>query len=103
MKKRFDVAVIVPLDEEFENALSHFTFVADLSTPQRVRFEVTVPNVDLSILLVKQNVMGRTECSNATMDVVDEFQVGALVCLGIAGGLSSDVSIGDICRTGELV
>lgn len=103
MKKRFDVAVVVPLDEEFETALSHFRFVADLSTPQRVRFEMAVPEVELSILLVKQNVMGRTECSIATMDIVDEFDVGMLVCLGIAGGLSSDVSIGDICRTGEIV
>jgi len=37
------------------------------------------------------------------MDILDEFEVGMLVCLGIAGGLSSDVSIGDMCRTGEIV
>src|SRR5262245_15895381 len=103
MKKRFDVAVVVPLDEEFETALSYFDFVSDLSTTQRVRFEVAVPSVDLSVLLVKQNTMGRTECSHATMDILDEFDVGMLICLGIAGGLSSDVSIGDVCRTGEIV
>jgi len=34
MKKRFDVAVVVPLDEEFETALSYFQYVADLSTSQ---------------------------------------------------------------------
>jgi nucleoside phosphorylase len=103
MKRRFDVAVVVPLDEEFETALSYFKYVADLSTAQRIRFEVAVPETDISILLVKQNVMGKTECANATLDILDEFEVGMLVCLGIAGGLSTDVAIGDICRTGEIV
>ena len=87
MRRRFDVAVVVPLDEEFETALSYFQFVADLSTNQRIRFEVAVPDADLTVLLTKQNVMGRTECANATLDIVDEFEVGMLVCLGIAGGL----------------
>jgi nucleoside phosphorylase len=102
MKRRFDVAVVVPLDEEFETALKHFQYVANLSTAQRIRFEVAVPGVDLTVLLVKQNVMGRMECASATMDILDEFDVGMLVCLGIAGGLSSDLTIGDICRTGEV-
>jgi|KBSMisStandDraft_5_1062788.scaffolds.fasta_scaffold89538_1 hypothetical protein len=60
MRRRFDVAVVVPLDEEFETALSYFQFVADLSTNQRIRFEVAVPDADLTVLLTKQNVMGRT-------------------------------------------
>lgn len=103
MKSHFDVAIIVPLDEEFETALKHFTFIADRSTPQRIRFEVSVSDSEAKILLVKQNVMGRADCTNATMDVVDEFDVGLLVCLGIAGGLSNDVSIGDVCRTGGIL
>jgi nucleoside phosphorylase len=103
MKRRFDVAVVVPLDEEFETALSHFQYVADLSTTSRIRFEVSLAGTGLSILFVKQNVMGRTECTNATMDTLDEFDVGLLLCMGIAGGLSADVAIGDICRTGEIV
>jgi hypothetical protein len=54
MRRRFDVAVVVPLDEEFETALSYFQFVADLSTNQRIRFEVAVPDAD-TVLLTKQN------------------------------------------------
>lgn len=103
MKPYFDVAIVVPLDEEFETAQKHFNFVADQSTSQRIRFEVSVPNSEAKILLVKQNTMGRTDCTSATMDIVEEFDVGLLVCLGIAGGLSNDLAIGDVCRTGEVV
>jgi nucleoside phosphorylase len=103
MKTHFDVAVVVPLEEEFEVVLAQFQYVNNLSTPRRVRFEVSVSGSNARILLVKQNTMGRTESAHATMDVLDEFDVGLLVCLGIAGGLSGDVNIGDVCRTGEIV
>jgi len=103
MKTHFDVAVVVPLEEEFDVVLAQFQYVNNLSTPRRVRFEVSVAGSSARILLVKQNAMGRTESAHATMDVLDEFDVGLLVCLGIAGGLSNDVNIGDVCRTGEIV
>jgi nucleoside phosphorylase len=103
MKPHFDLAVVLPLAEEFETALTHFKFIKDLSTATRVRFEVSVEGSDARLLLVKQNHMGRTDASNATMDILEEFEVGLLVCLGIAGGLSSDVCIGDVCRTGAII
>ncbi|MGE0285232.1 MAG: hypothetical protein AB7I42_01250 [Bradyrhizobium sp.] len=103
MKRYFDVAVILPLEEEFETALSHFKYIGNLSTEKRIRIEVSADQSDLSVLLVKQNLMGRAESINAALDILEEFEVGMLVCVGIAGGLSSDVSIGDVCRTGEIV
>ncbi|MFC0239827.1 5'-methylthioadenosine/S-adenosylhomocysteine nucleosidase family protein [Rhodopseudomonas telluris] len=102
MKRYFDLAAIIPLDEEFETALSHFRYVANLSTGSRIRFQMASDGSPLDILFVKQNAMGRTENVNAALDILDEFDVGLLVCLGIAGGLSSDLNIGDVCRTGAI-
>ena len=62
-KRYFDAVVIVPLEEEFETALSHFQFVENLSTKTQIRFAVTVPKSDLTILLVKQNGMEKTRKS----------------------------------------
>jgi hypothetical protein len=60
MKTHFDVAVVVPLEEEFDVVLAQFQYVNNLSTPRRVRFEVAVAGSSARILLVKQNAMGRS-------------------------------------------
>jgi nucleoside phosphorylase len=101
-KRYFDAVVTVPLEEEFETALSHFQFVENLSTKTQIRFAVTVPNSDLTILLIKQNGMGKTENQNAAHMALADFDAGSLICLGIAGGLSNDVNIGDVCYTGSI-
>lgn len=104
-KRYFDAVVIVPLEEEFDAALTPaaFTFVEDLSTERQIRFSVSAPNSDLSILLVKQNAMGKTETQNAVWMCLNHYDAGVLICLGIAGGLSNDVKIGDVCFTGSVI
>ena len=99
MKQFFDAVIVVPLEEELEVVLSHFIIVEDVSTDVQIRFSASVPDSDLSVLLVQQNSMGRTENYNAALRSVLDFDVGILICLGIAGGLSSDLNIGDVCAT----
>ena len=101
-KRYFDVIVIVPLEEEYEVALSHFNSPENLSSTQQIRFAVSAPNSELTVLLVKQNGMGKTHCQNAATWALAEFAAGGLVCVGIAGGLTSDLHIGDICYTGSV-
>jgi nucleoside phosphorylase len=104
-KRYFDVAVVAPLEEEFEAALSPgaFVFKENLSTDRQVRFAVSALGANLQILLVKQGAMGKTETQTAMWMCLSDFQVGSFVCLGIAGGLSSDVKIGDVCFTGSVM
>ena len=103
MKQFFDAVIVVPLEEELEVVLSHFIIVEDVSTDVQIRFSASVPDSDLSVLLVQQNSMGRTENYNAALRSVLDFDVGILICLGIAGGLSSDLNIGDVCYTGGIL
>ena len=102
MRRYFDLVIVVPLEEEFEVVLQHFQFVEDLSTNAHIRFAVTLADQPLRILLTKQSAMGKTACQTAANECLNEFDIGALVCIGIAGALSRDVSIGDVCHSGDI-
>ncbi len=97
MKRYFDAIVVVPLEEEFEVVLDNFHVVDDLSTATHIRFAATPPDRKTTVLLVKQFKMGRTECQEAISLSLNEFDCGIAICVGIAGALSSDLSIGDVC------
>jgi nucleoside phosphorylase len=103
LKPYFDAIVIVPLEDEFDAVLAAFQFVGDLSSEQQLMFSVSLPDRPLSFLLVKQSRMGRTATHEAALRCLDVFNAGLLVCLGIAGGLSSDIAIGDVCYTGSII
>ena len=102
LKRYFDVIVIVPLEEEFEIVLEAFQEIEDLSTSHHIRFVGALPGQATRILLVKQSAMGKTACQEVANECLDEFDCGVLVCIGIAGALSRDLSIGDICYTGAV-
>ncbi len=103
MTKYFDAIIIVPLEEEFEVVLEKFSFDDDLSTSQQVMFSVHVPENKLRILVVKQSRMGKTGTQEAVLNALSSFDTGLLVCIGIAGSLSSDVAIGDVCYSGQII
>jgi nucleoside phosphorylase len=103
MKPFFDAIMVVPLEEEFQEVLQHFTVVGDLSTDTQIMISATIPNSNLSILLAKQFDMGKTHTIGTSLTCLENFDTGLLICLGIAGGISADVSIGDVCCTGSVV
>jgi len=103
LKRYFDAMVVVPLEEEFVVVLDGFQYKESLSSDTHIRFAVTLPDQQISLLLIKQSTMGRTACQEAANVCLSEFDCGILVCIGIAGGLSSDLSIGDICYSGVII
>jgi nucleoside phosphorylase len=102
-KRYFDAIVVIPLEEEFETALSYCTVVEDLSNSNHIRFSISIPNAPLDILLIKQAMMGKTACQSAVLDCLTDFDTGVLFCVGIAGALSTDIDIGDICYSGSII
>jgi nucleoside phosphorylase len=98
----FNAIIVVPLEEEFDVILEQFTFLGDLSNDRNIRFATALPGFQESYLLVKQFKMGRTASADAATDSLADFDTALLICVGIAGGLSKDVSIGDVCYTGTL-
>ena len=100
MKPFFDAIVVVPLEEEFDTVLEYFTVVDDLSIDTQIMISATIPSSNLSILLAKQFDMGKTNAIATSQTCLEHCDTGLMICLGIAGGISSDVSIGDVCCTG---
>jgi nucleoside phosphorylase len=96
-KQYFDIAVVIPLEEELQSFLKVFPTKSDLCTQTEFRFAVESGNSDLNILVVQQEEMGKGYASRATARTLAEFDIGLVVCLGIAGSLSSDLSF-ENCR-----
>ena len=101
-RRMFDAIIIMPLEEEFEVVLEQFEIVENFTDDRHIRFVVSVDGCKDTYLMVKQAKMGRAGCVEATQSSLIEFDTSILMCVGIAGGLSSDVRIGDICYTGTL-
>ncbi len=102
-REYFDIAIVIPLEEELKEFRSQFPWRKDYSTPLYWRYEMDSPDPDLRIIAVQAFEMGRPSSEKALRTITDEFDVGIVVCLGIAGALSKDLSLCDVCYTGEIL
>lgn len=102
-KKYFDMVVIVPLEEELQQLMRVFSPLEDFSTATQFRHTVDGGNSELSTLVVQQEQMGKSSASRAAGSVLNEFDAGLVVCLGIAGGVSADLKLGDVCYSGNII
>src|SRR5580658_24735 len=104
MKKKYiDVLVIVPLQEELEEFLGVFAFSEDLCTATQFRAVVDSAVDDLVVVVVRQEEMGRSSASMALNSVLEEYDVGVATCVGIAGALCSDVTLGDVVFSSHII
>ncbi len=102
-KPYFDLLLIVPLEEELEEILKVFPHLSDLSTTERLVVTVDSGDPKLSILLTQLPAMGRSEAGDATRAIVGQYNIGIIVCIGIAGGLSKDLRLGDVCYSENIL
>ncbi|MCW5688492.1 MAG: hypothetical protein KIT76_08110 [Pseudolabrys sp.] len=102
MREHFDLAVFIPLEEELQVFLEYFEPLADKSSATEFRYEVDTGN-DLRLVVVNSHGMGKGNLSEAVQGAIDSFDFSLGVCLGIAGTLSNDLSLGDICYTGTII
>jgi nucleoside phosphorylase len=93
----FDLLLIVPLEEEFEVVVDSFDITEDLSAAENMAFAAKIVPTGLTVLIVQQLGMGKTNAIQATQSAMDRYDFGAICCLGIAGSISDDAKIGDIC------
>jgi nucleoside phosphorylase len=47
--------------------------------------------------------MGKSHAGRAVSDALQEYDAGLMVCLGIAGSLSDDLRLGDVCYSGAII
>jgi nucleoside phosphorylase len=102
-KQYFDAIIVVPLEEEFNIVTDCFETVEDASNDHFLRLEVAIPECKTRFLLVKQSTMGKTANREALEECLNDYDAGILICVGIAGGISGDVKLGDVCYSGTII
>ena len=101
-KRAFDILLVIPLEEELLEVQKVFKSVEDLSTDTIYRHRVDTGDPSVSMLVVQQEGMGRTSARDAVESAFDEFDFSLVICLGIAGSLTGDLSLCDVCYSYEI-
>lgn len=101
-KPYFDFAFIIPLREEFDRFTATFPIKSDQVAGTSFIAEIDLSPAPFNAVAILQDDMGKAAAARATHILLGMYDIGLLAVVGIAGGLSGDVSIGDICFTGSL-
>ena len=101
-KKHFDLIVNIPLEEELNAFLNVFDHKEDCSNDAQYRCTVHT-GTGVTMLVGVQDEMGKSSASNSATEALNEFSCDLLICLGIAGGLSKDLKLGDVCYSGNVL
>lgn len=101
-KRDFDILLVIPLEEELLEVQKLFKSIGDLSTDTIYRHQVDTGDPNVSMLVVQQEGMGRTSARDAVESAFDEFDFSLVICLGIAGSLTGDLNLCDVCYSYEI-
>lgn len=101
-KRSFDILLVIPLEEELLEVQKFFKSIEDLSTSKAYRHNVDTGNDRLSMLVVQQQEMGRTSARDAVESAFDDYSFSLVISLGIAGSLTGDINLCDVCYSYEI-
>src|SRR5690606_36105026 len=102
-KEFFDILVVVPLEEELVQVMEVFPGTDNRSTGTSFRYVVDAGANDLRVLVVQQEGMGKAYASRAVKDVLVAYDFGMIVCIGIAGSLTNDLRLCDVCYSEDIL
>jgi len=102
LREKVDIIVHIPLEAEYLQFREIFPVIEEFPDALNLMARVKAPS-GLRVVVIVQEAMGRTAASNACHKVLSRFEPKIYVCLGIAGGLSKDLSLGDVCYSGTLI
>lgn len=96
-----DIALLCPLDEEFEALKTEFNgnFITSKQSNQQYYISEVVNSTlskKLKIAIVSLSEMGNAECGIKTTRVIDEIKPKSIILFGLAGAIGEKVEIGDI-------
>ena len=103
MKQYFDVGVVIPLEEELIEFQQEFDLVKNYSTDTLFVHSFNTASKGISGIVIQQDQMGKMAAFRAAEHLLNEYNIGVMVCLGIAGGLSTDLHIGDVCYSERII
>ncbi|TXG82821.1 MAG: hypothetical protein E6R12_10415 [Sphingomonadales bacterium] len=99
----FDILMVVPLEEELLEVMEVFPSVEDRSDDTTFCHVVDTGNADISMVVMQQQRMGKTGAITAASALLSKYDASLIVCLGIAGSLSDDLHLGDVCYSGTII
>lgn len=97
-----DLVVQIPLEEEFQRFLEVFPPKENRTQGVHLTYLVEAPH-GAKVVVVLQEKMGRAAALGACRYALGRFAPRLYVCLGIAGGMSGDLKLGDIAYTGTII
>lgn len=96
MNRDYDLGLLIPLREEFDQARLIFKFGAAVKDGGSFLHPFTVPGTGLRGLALVLFEMGLAGSAVATSRLLDRFEFGMLAVVGIAGALEPDLRLGDV-------
>ena len=97
-----DIAFVIPLKEEFDRLIAAFPIVKDYVEGTHFWVEVDTGVPEYKAVAILQDGMGKAAAARATDEILSKYNIGIVILAGIAGGLSTDVAIGDVCFSGAI-
>lgn len=98
-QKNVTIVALVALQEEYEVFSKIFPFKQDLSinTFENVCVEHQTESENIRLISILSQQMGAESARDSAELAIREFSPDMVVIVGIAGGISSDLSVGDVC------
>lgn len=94
--------VYCPMYEELEHVKGQFPNIEDLTEAYGfIAYRSKVGDFDL--IITSKDEMGVSTANSTVRKIREDFDVSFIVCIGIAGALSDDVSLGDVCYTQDII
>lgn len=102
-RQYIDIGVIIPLEEELQEFFEVFSSKKDVSMDGILIHEINLDHDDISMVVILQNDMGHAATAEAAATILNKYKIGLIVSIGIAGGLSTDIVLGDVCYSGKVI
>ncbi|NTC83010.1 hypothetical protein [Agrobacterium tumefaciens] len=97
-----DIAFVVPLKEEFDRLITTFPVIKDHVDGTQFWVQLDLGIGEYTAVAILQDSMGKSAAIRAADTLLARYKIGVMAVVGIAGGLSGDVAIGDVCFSGSI-
>jgi nucleoside phosphorylase len=97
------ILVFVALPEEHDRFLEQFPSLNSIPDSKFVYVEHDIQTNDFRMISVLAEGMGIDNAYDATAAGIAQFNPNLIVCLGIAGSLTTDLKIGDVSVSSEVI
>lgn len=97
------IVALLALPEEQLVFQETFPYVEDCSIGRRICLVHNSGHEDIRLISVLAEQMGAQSAADSAALAIQHFSPNLVVVLGIAGGISKDVTVGDVCVSNEVI